>query len=1039
MLQVSLLGEQVMTDGRAGPRAPAARSAALVAFLVGHAGSPQARQRIAGLFWPESGDAQALTNLRRELHHLRQLLGDEPSLVVTPRDLCWRDTATCRVDLRVFGLERAAAVAAAAAGDDAELLARGTVALDQYKGDLLPGQYDDWLIETRAELDRQCADLCDLLGAARARAGDLAGAAAAARRRIQLQPLEEAGYRALMLFQADLGDRAGAVSTYHHCASVLERELGVVPGPETRQAFQRLMADGADEDPPGVPRPPARPAPARSGRAAAQLVGRSRELGVLQDAWRAAAAGRPGLALVGGGAGVGKTRLVAEIAALARAQGAVVAGSQCFGTSGRLALAPVADWLRSPAVQAATAALDPAWRAEVGRLLPADGRGERGADYRAMADAWQRHRFFEGLARALIAVGSPMLLVLDNLQWCDLETLAFVTFLLGLAPAAPVLVAATLRDDTLDSDRDLADWAIRLRATGLLTELTVSPLEAADTARLAEAVSGLPLPARDAALLQATTGGFPLFVIEAVRGRVDLSGSPRPGGDLMAVLQGRLEQSAAAAREVACLASAVGTNFTLDLLTEASDLDADAVVAAVDELWRRRIVREFRDGYDFSHDLLREAAYAQVSPPKRWLLHRRVAQALELLHADDTDAVSAQLAQQYARGGRPGRAVTYYRRAADVAAGRFAHAEAIRLHTEALSIVRGLPPGRDRDRQELDVLGAMAAPLNARFGYSSPRLQEVLERSVVLAESLGRRDLMTTALVGLWSTMFVQGRTADGYRAASRALALVDPEAQASGPAHFAVGGSAASLGRPAEALRHLGLAARLNSGAPSLSIGTRADVHGLSFAAHAHWLLGHDDDALASCAEAVGLARKIDDPYNLAVALGYLSILHHLRGDRPGLRGTVAELGELCRRYDFAYYREWALILEAWSRPDESGLELARRGVGNLQAAGSFARMPYWLAVLADLYARQHRADAARATLDAALASGLAHDDLWWLPEVMRMRAAYDDDAAARARLRAAARMASDQGSVTLLRRCESDLAKRGRSGPRPAVPAAD
>jgi predicted ATPase len=160
------------------------------------------------------------------------------------------------------------------------------------------------------------------------------------------------------------------------------------------------------------------------------------------------------------------------------------------------------------------------------------------------------------------------------------------------------------------------------------------------------------------------------------------------------VLRNRLGQATAAAREVAGRAAAVGTNFGLDLLTEASDLDVGVVVGAVDELWQRRIMREFRDGYDFSHDLLREAAYAQVSPPKRWLLHRRIAQGLELLHPDDTDMVAAQLAQQYARGGRPERAVAYYRRAADVAAGMFAHAEAIRLHKEALSIVRSLPEGR---------------------------------------------------------------------------------------------------------------------------------------------------------------------------------------------------------------------------------------------------------------------------------------------------------------------------------------------------------
>ena len=280
-----------------------------------------------------------------------------------------------------------------------------------------------------------------------------------------------------------------------------------------------------------------------------------------------------------------------------------------------------------------------------------------------------------------------------------------------------------------------------MRATGLMTELSLGPLDAAGTARLAEAISGRPLVAADVNLLQATTGGFPLYVIEAVRGSVDLGSTPRPADDLTAVLRNRLDQVTAAAREVAGLAAAVGTNFTLDLLTEASDLDAGIVVGAVDELWRRRIMREFGDGYDFSHDLLRETAYAQVSPPKRWLLHRRVAQALELLHADDADVVAAQLAEQYARGGRPGRAVAYYRRAADVAAGMFAHAEAIRLHEKALSIVRSLPEGKDRDRQELEVLEAMAAPLNARYGYSSPELQRALERSIDLAESLGRRGL----------------------------------------------------------------------------------------------------------------------------------------------------------------------------------------------------------------------------------------------------------------------------------------------------------
>jgi DNA-binding SARP family transcriptional activator/tetratricopeptide (TPR) repeat protein len=1019
MLQVSLFGEQAITDGGTGRvRTRSARSAALIGFLVMHPGSPQARQRIAGLFWPDSTEAQALTNLRRELHQLRQVLGDEPSLVITSRDLCWQDTPACRVDVRIFDLERQAALAAG--HSEQQVLTHAARAVAQYKGDFLPGAYDDWLLEARAELERQCVELCDLLSQAQAAAGDLAGAVQSARRRITLQPLEETGYRTLMRLQADLGDRAGALSTYHHCASVLERELGVTPDPATRQAVAGLLArsDLAPADGPG-----ATPAVGRPGRAG-PLVGRSRELSLLAGVWRSTAAGHPALVLVRGGAGVGKTRLIAEIAGTARLQGAVVASTRCFGTSGRLAMAPVADWLRNPAVQAAAGELDPAWRTEVDRLIPAKGHEDPAAGSMVMADAWQHHRFFEGLARTLLTAARPLLLVLDNLQWCDQETLAFITFCLGLDPAAQILVIGSLRDDSPDEDHELAGWITRMRASGLLTELSLSPLDSAGTARLAEAISGRPLPQADVQLLQATTGGFPLYVTEAVRDGVDQGAAPLPAGDLAAVLRSRLSHPSTAVQEVTDLAAAVGTNFTLDLLTEASDLDADVVVEAVDELWRRRIVREFGDGYDFSHDLLRETAYSQISPPKRWLLHRRIAQGLELLHADDADAVSAQLADQYARGGRPGRAVSYYRRAADIAADRFAHAESIRLHRRALSVVLAQPPGRDRDARELELLEAMAPPLNARFGYASPDLEQALERAVALAESLGRKNSTLTAMAALSATRFVQGRIADGYQIATRTLALAGPDSEQSGPARFVVGCSGVSLGRPAEAVRHFEFAASLASGTVPMSTGQRPDVHATAYAAHAHWLLGHDEEALSSCHRALALTRSIDHPYMLAIALAYASVLHQMRGDLPALQEALTELRQLCERYGFAYYREWGLILDGWSRRGEPGLQLVRHGIDNLKTAGSLTRMPYWLSLLADLQAGSGRADAARATLDAALTTGQVHDDLWWLPEVMRMRARYDERDAATARLRSAAALATAHGSIALVQRCQQDLA---------------
>ncbi|MGH3151019.1 MAG: hypothetical protein ACRDOB_09840, partial [Streptosporangiaceae bacterium] len=208
--------------------------------------------------------------------------------------------------------------------------------------------------------------------------------------------------------------------------------------------------------------------------------------------------------------------------------------------------------------------------------------------------------------------------------------------------------------------------------------------------------------------------------------------------------------------------------------------------------------------------------------------------------------------------------------------------------------------------------------------------------------------------------------------------------------------------------------------------VGTRSDVHSTAFSAQAHWLLGHDRDAQAASRAAIALAREIGDPYNLTVALGYAGLTGQMRGDLAELKEAVAELRDLCDRYEFAYYREWALILDGWSRANGTGTGLVRRGIANLKAQHAFARMPYWLSLLADLSARDGQPGAARAALDAALTAARVHDDVWWLPEVMRMRAAYDEEPAATARLRSAAQLAAEHGSAELRRRCEADLSVR-------------
>ena len=98
------------------------------------------------------------------------------------------------------------------------------------------------------------------------------------------------------------------------------------------------------------------------------------------------------------------------------------------------------------------------------------------------------------------------------------------------------------------------------------------------------------------------------------------------------------------------------------------------------------------------------------------------------------------------------------------------------------------------------------------------------------------------------------------------------------------------------------------------LSVGTRANVHATAGGAHAHWLLGDDETATRASRQAIDMARAIGDPYNLAIALAYSAVTHQMRHDLPRLRELVAELRDLCKRYGFAYYREWPLILDGWS-----------------------------------------------------------------------------------------------------------------------------
>lgn len=1045
MLEISLLGEQRVALDGAVVELGSPRASAVLGFLLLHRDVPQRREYVAAQFWPDSSTAQARTNLRRELHALRSGLPQVAGWLTADRGtLLWRSGPGCRLDVAEFEAAAGAAATARAAGDDAAFRQAAVGALHTYRGELLPALYDDWVATERDRLHRRCLALLDQLIELDRAAGAYQDAIERARQRIDLEPLEEVGYRTLLRLQALAGDRAAALQTYHRCVSVLERELGVVPDQATIAEYERLAGPG-----PGAGNRPGPDGRARAGGAAAgqphrpaasaePLVGRDREFQLLQQCWRDALAGVARFAVLSGEAGVGKTRLLDELSAAVRRDGFPAPRARCFAARGRLALAPVSEWLRSPPLQSARARLEPVWAREVDRLVPP--RDTRpAAPPRPMADAWQRHRFFEGLARAVLSAGRPTLLILDDLQWCDEDTLAWLQLLLHLGERQPLLVAAATRRDEVAANTELTGMLRVLRSAGQLAEIGVAPLDPARSRELAGQLLGRQLAAAEAGLLHAVTGGYPLFVIEAIRAgildRPDPAAQPEQSTDgsapeVRSVLAGRIRQVAPAARATAELAAVIGRDFTLELLTEASDLDSEAVVTAVDELWRRRIIREHAPArYDFCHDLLRDTAYAEVTPARRRLLHRRVAQALQAMHGADP-AAAAPIAYHYERADRPARALPHHVRAAEAASQVFANQKAIRHYRRAAALLRHVPAGHRRDSTELAIRNAMAAPLNAQYGYACTELQEVLARAGELAGQLGDSHVQLQSLVGLFAVHYVRGDVGQSHDIACRALALSERYPDGAGQAHWAVAGSATSLGRHEASLPHFELAHQLCADQPPALVGTRMEVHARAWSAHPLWLLGREAEAVHWSDWAITRATEMDHPFSLALALSYAAITHQLRGDVPRTAEFASRAREICARYDFAYYGNWGLILGGWCQGGTDGAGQIRAGLARLRDQGALARQPYYLGLLADTLLRSGQAGAAGVVLDAARAAVAVHQDRWWLPELHRLDARRRPGPAGTELLHRAIELAGQQGSRALAARAACDLAERRASG---------
>jgi DNA-binding SARP family transcriptional activator/tetratricopeptide (TPR) repeat protein len=962
------------------------RLKSLLTYLVLHDDAPQPREHLAFLLWPDSGEAQARTNLRQLLHHLRRSLPDECGfLSADNQTVQWRRAATCSVDVVEFDTAVAAGESEAQAGNrDGELRALQEAAL-LYQDDLLPGVYDDWLEQKREHYRQQAAKVFERLAGLLEERRDFAAGIRIAERLVAQDSLREAHHQLLIRLHAANGDRAGALRAYHQCMRVLRRELGVEPGAATRELFEHALKSD-------LAAAPVAELPCAGQDAHSHLIGRNREWRRLVEYWEVARAGGAHLAVIPGEPGIGKTRLADELYRWCRQHGAGVARARCYAAQGRLAYAPVAEWLRSEPLREARTHLPPSQVVELARVLPeilAENPGLQKPT--PLTESWERRHFYDALNAAVAKARKPLLLAIDDLQWCDQDSFEWLHALFRTDLEGGVLVVATVRAEETDRNHPFTRLWSELRQSGQVAEIALAPLNAEQTAALGCQTAGRQLSEAEVAQLYRATQGNPLFVVESVRvGLGESSGGITAPPRVHAVIVARLAQLSPAAYDLAGLAGAIGRAFSFDLLAKATDWDEASVAQALEELWQRRIVEGKGGEYDFTHDRIREVAYAELSPVRRRFVHRRVARALEELHAGDLESVYSEMAAHCAAGDLAEEAIRYYREAASVAHQRYADGAAAAELRRAVELCRELPATAQRRMEELELLVALERTLLTTAGYADDEVGETSARAVALFRELGASAYGVTVLSGAWSFHEVRAEFEMARQLGEETLRLAagDRQAVSRMSGEFVLGTVGFHTGRFEEAREHTERAVAEQAkctpeelsqfAVPEIGIFCRA------YLSHVLWHLGYTEQALATSEAAIAAAGEAH-PFGAAIALSYAAMLHVFSGEsREGL-ALAERASAVCRRYEFAYYLAMAEIAAGWlsvqdGDPDGGSARL-RKGLDAFRATSARLRLPFYHALLAEAYMRAGRPGQALASVSSGLAFQSSNGELWAAP----------------------------------------------------------
>ena len=907
MINVRVLGPlEVTVDGVlasvGGPR----QRCVLARLIAGHGQVVSADRLIEDLYADEA-PPRALAAVQSYVSHLRRAL--EPGraawdrggvLAASPPGYALR-LGYDMVDAWAFENE---VHQAAGLDDSAAVHSRLSPALASWRGPAfqefggLP-----WADLEAARLDELRLTAIEMRAAAALRLGRAAQMVADLDQLTAEHPLREEAWRLLALALYQSGRQGDALAALRRARARLAEELGVDPGPALRELESGILAQAAHLSAP-APSPPRAHAVAvtaqegndRTTAAAAPFVGRNAELAQVLDAAADAAAGRPGVVLVTGDPGAGKTALADRVSQRLAAEGWAVTAGRCPEHEG----APAA-WAWAQALRQLAATAAPAEPQPLAALLTDSPAG----DGDPAAARFRLHRavaaYLEEASRT-----APLLLVLDDLHRADGETLAILADVTADLAVSRILVLATHRP--AEASEQLAGCLAALAAREP-ARVTLRGLDAAAAGELIQATCTRPVDEQTARVIAERTGGNPFFIRETARlldSEGPLAATTEVAAGVREVLQRRIARLPATAQTILRQASVLGTETDADVLADVADVEEPVLLDAIEAGLLTGLVTEPGPGrIRFAHVLVRDTLYDGLSRLRRSRLHARAAEAIERHSPGDVAALAYHFAEA---GSDPVKAALYCRLAAGQAERRFAYHEATRLWEQAIACLdqAGATPARDRLELVLHLVHALAhtgqldrarsyrrdairaaLPLDdpallARVitSFDVPRLFQTHEYGVIDHELVETAEQTLARLppgdqplrCHLLTTLAFELTGADserGYQASAQALEMArrlgDP-----GTLMMAING------RHMQSFRHDGLAERETLGAELLALpGTPVTADAL-----AHLMLmragsgaADFDTADLHAAQAAHIADRYDLPV-IAAQVGYYRAL---------------------------------------------------------------------------------------------------------------------------------------------------------------------